>query len=381
MAKKKRPKTAPRGTLRGRTTEVKDPGKRPSRRKSTRRKPGSKAKTGGKRSSKKTEIIPMDANAATLIPANKQNSLMAWLSLYMTIEAGDPESNTFQAKSQDLSRCMRYFGSATGSDHPDQWTRSISTGFVKHLLKTRSERTGNRLAPSTVNRVLATVRHTARWIHRQRPFLAGFSMERIQDLQTPEPTWKGLSDLEVTRLRSAAEQLLHLNTRANQNPIRDQAMLLVFLGTALRVSEIIALDLEQYRGKHFRNVKRKGAHVSDRVFLPQEARDALDEYVGQVRGREPGPVFQSKNGHRLAPQNVAYALDRIVAQANAKLSKREQITLTPHVLRHTALRKMAEKRGIRYAQQMAGHASSKYIWRYVQPSADDMESAIDELYD
>lgn len=323
----------------------------------------------------------MDANTATLIPTDRRSSLMAWLSLYMTIEAGDPESNTFQAKAQDLSRFMGFFGFATGSDHPDQWARSISTGFVKHLLKTRSEKTGNKLAPSTVNRVLATVRHTARWIHRQRPFLAGLPMERIQDLQTPEPTWKGLSDLEVTRLRSAAEQLLHLNTRANQNPIRDQAMLLVLLGTALRVSELIALDLEQYQGKHFRNVKRKGNNVTGRVFLPQEARDVLEEYLDQVRGRKQGPVFQSKNGLRLAPQNVAYSLDRITAQANAKLSRKEQITLTPHVLRHTALRKMAEKRGIRYAQQMAGHASSKYIWRYVQPSADEMEEAIDELYD
>ena len=42
---------------------------------------------------------------------------------------------------------------------------------------------------------------------------------------------------------------------------------------------------------------------------------------------------------------------------------------------------MAEKRGIRYAQQMAGHASSKYIWRYVQPSADEMEEAVDELFE
>ena len=43
-------------------------------------------------------------------------------------------------------------------------------------------------------------------------------------------------------------------------------------------------------------------------------------------------------------------------------------------------KKMAEKNGIRYAQQMAGHTSSKYIWRYVQPSRDDMEEAIDDLF-
>ena len=66
---------------------------------------------------------------------------------------------------------------------------------------------------------------------------------------------------------------------------------------------------------------------------------------------------------------------------NTTLPKKERIEVTPHVLRHTALRKMAEKKGIRYAQQMAGHASSKYIWRYVQPSRDDMENAVEELFD
>ena len=46
----------------------------------------------------------------------------------------------------------------------------------------------------------------------------------------------GFSD----RLKSAAEQLIHINTRANQNPIRDQTILLVLLHTALRVSELLS---------------------------------------------------------------------------------------------------------------------------------------------
>jgi hypothetical protein len=33
-------------------------------------------------------------------------------------------------------------------------------------------------------------------------------MERIKDIVTPEPGWQGLTDLEMTRLKSAADQLL-----------------------------------------------------------------------------------------------------------------------------------------------------------------------------
>ena len=322
----------------------------------------------------------MDANAGTLIPTNKRNSLVAWFNLYMGIEAGDAESNTFKAKQGDLSRFIEYFRKVTGSDHPDQWTRSVSQGFMKHLLKTKSERTGKKLAPTTVNRALATLRNTSRWIHHQRPFLAGYPLSRISDVSTPEPEWKGLSDVDVTRLKSAAEQLVRLSTRADQTADRDQAILLVMLDTALRVSELVSLDHDQYEGKHFHNVKRKGNNVTDRVFIGQSGREALDEYLDK-HDRQDGPIFQSKRGKRLAPQNVADALNKIVAQANARLPQKERIRVTPHVIRHTALRKMAEKKGIHYAQQMAGHASSKYIWRYVQPSRDEMEDAVDDLFD
>jgi integrase/recombinase XerD len=58
-------------------------------------------------------------------------------------------------------------------------------------------------------------------------------------------------------------------------------------------------------------------------------------------------------------------LKKIAAQANSRLSPDDQIELSPHVLRHTALRKWAETKGVRFAQKIAGHASERYIWRYV----------------
>jgi hypothetical protein len=71
----------------------------------------------------------------------------------------------------------------------------------------------------------------------------------------------------------------------------------------------------------------------------------------------------------------------LAAVAHAFSFRRFTPTHPAAVLRHTALRKMAEKKGIRYARQMAGHASNKYIWRYVQPSRIEMEAAVEELFD
>lgn len=328
-----------------------------------------------KRKSKKPDT------ASSLLPAKKRNRLSAWFELYLKVEAGSAGSNTHKAKTADLARFREYFAEVTGTDIADEWTRSISQSFVKHLLKTRSDRTGRKLAPTTVNRVLATLRNAARWIHGHRPFLAGNPMDRVSDVTTSDPSWKGLPDIAVTRLKSAAEKQLHTANRADQNPIRDQAVLLVLLDTAMRVSELISLDLEQYRGKHIHNVQRKGNKFTDRVFLSKAAKDSLDRYVKEVRGRDDGPLLQSKHGNRLAIQDVARAVERIADAANCHLPKKQHITLTPHVLRHTSLRKMAEKKGVRYAQRMAGHTSPKYIWRYVQPSEDEMEDAIEDLFD
>ena len=93
-----------------------------------------------------------------------------------------------------------------------------------------------------------------------------------------------------------------------------------------------------------------------------------------------GPLFESKTGIRLAPQNVDDALKKIAAQANSTLAKSEHIHLSAHMLRHTCLRKAAEK-DIRYAMKLSGHTSSQYIWRYTEPSAREFDEAMEELYE
>jgi integrase/recombinase XerD len=316
----------------------------------------------------------MDTTAATLIPSGRRDSLVAWFELYLAIEGGPKDGNTFKAKKRDLQEFVTYLTTAAGTDHPDQWTRSITEGFIKFLLNKR------KLAPSTVNRVLATIKHVAVWIHRQRPFLAGQPCDRVKDVFTEEPEWRGLEDLQVNRLKSAAEQLCHINTRKDQCPLRDQALFLMLLHTALRVSEVLSLDLSQYREKHLANIRRKGKTVTRELLLAKSAREALDLYLDQVRGRTAGPLFQSRTGGRLAPQNVDDALKKLAAQANANLPKSEQIHLSAHMLRHTALRKAAEKQDIRYAMKLSGHTSSKYIWRYTEPSRKDQEQALEDLF-
>jgi integrase/recombinase XerD len=346
------------------------------------RQPGSQAKRSPARKpraaepapSKRTKLVPVEGKTATLIPATRRESLRAWFSVYMGIEGRAGSDNTFVAKQRDLELFLGFLLDAAGTDHPDQWTRSVTQDFLKHLQRAMHR------SPTTVNRVLATLRHASNWLRAQRPFLAGPPCDRIPDLELEDPEWKGLEDIEITRLKSAAEQLLHIQTRANQQPIRNYALFMALHHTGLRISELLALDLAQYTGKHFVNVKRKGKAVTRKVFLSKEARDTLDSYLDEDRGREPGPLLCSRSGKRLLRQNVDDALKAIAGQANATLPKAEQIQLSAHLLRHTFLRKVARKYGVEYAKELAGHTSDRYIWRYVQPSDDEKEAAVADLF-
>ncbi|WP_234802441.1 MULTISPECIES: hypothetical protein [Legionella] len=49
----------------------------------------------------------------------------------------------------------------------------MSKQFQKKLSKTISEKTGKPYKATSINRTMATIRHVGRWLHQQRPLLAG----------------------------------------------------------------------------------------------------------------------------------------------------------------------------------------------------------------
>src|SRR6266536_220524 len=317
------------------------------------------------------KTLPATASPNVLHRERTHHGLTYWFKQYLVVEAASGAANTYLAKRRDLNHFLVFFEDRLRSDAPDDWTKSVTAAFLRSL-----EMSGSR-KPSTVNRTLASLRHCAAWIHDRRPFLVGNPCRGLRDLVLDEPAWKGLSELEVMRLRAAVEQLAHLKTRKNQHGLRDQAIFLVLLHSGLRVSELLALKRSQYTGRHFVDVRRKGKVRTAKVYLPAEAREALDGYFKQSVRRDSDWLFPSRSGASLARQHVDRLLRQIARHAGAKLPKTEQIRLSAHVLRHTMLRRVTEKNGVQFAMEAAGHASSKYIWRYVKPSDEQKEIALE----
>jgi integrase/recombinase XerD len=90
-------------------------------------------------------------------------------------------------------------------------------------------------------------------------------------------------------------------------------------------------------------------------------------------------LFITRTGRRLSRREAAALMRRIAVQANARLSEDERIAVSPHVLRHTFLRKLAKAKSVHYAREASGYQSDRYIWRYVKPDQQTLADAIDEL--
>jgi integrase/recombinase XerD len=111
------------------------------------------------------------------------NSLSAWLSYYYSVHVKGAPEKTEQAKMKDLSKFIQFFQMEVGHDHVDSWTPAVSKQFQKNLCKIISDKTGKPYKATTINRVMATIRHVGRWIDQKRPLLAGDPLAQVKDLQ------------------------------------------------------------------------------------------------------------------------------------------------------------------------------------------------------
>ena len=224
------------------------------------------------------------------------------------------------------------------------------------------------------------MRHFACWIHfKVHPFPLGCPTDGVKPPPEPEPQWKGLSRADELRLLAAAQTLRIRPSRGTNQGLRDHAAIAVLLGSGLRVSELLNLNCDQYIGRGFRKLLAKGGRIRDFVPVKADARQVLEQWLAEHKGGPGEAIFTTRTGARLSRMQFFKALQRVAQQANAHRKNGERLTVSPHVLRHTFLRKLAEEKGVHYAKEASGHRSDRYIWRYVKPNTDSLAEAIDAL--
>ena len=278
-------------------------------------------------------------------------------------------------------------------------SRHRAQRFTPVLMASTAGQPTTRLAPSTVNRILAAVSSfyeyllvaghlsdgenplqktadpaTARVSERHQPALGRASRQRpirrVVRVKTSQRLPRPLSDEQVQHLLSALRRW------------RDRAMVLLMLQGGLRPGEVLNLHLEDIQYGRQRVVVRyrtdhpKGARTKSRqervVDLHEpETLQAVSTYVMQERPRDTAAshVFLV-GGHgtrRHEPLSYA-ALVKLFARHCQRVGIRTP-WVTPHALRHTHATRMWEG-GMRELtlQKRLGHASPEATRLYTRVS-------------
>jgi len=165
-----------------------------------------------------------------------------------------------------------------------------------------------------------------------------------------------------------ARGLLSFEFKNDFAGIRDRAMLELFYGCGIRLSELVGIDLKDIRFNE-RVIRIFGKGGKYRIVpIGRKTERVLNEYLDTRKNivntenlsATAGPaVFLNSRGKRITPRSVA----RIVKSYLLKSS--EQQRLSTHSLRHSFATHLLEGgANLRAVQQMLGHSSLKTTQKY-----------------
>lgn len=229
------------------------------------------------------------------------------------------------------------------------------------------------LAPASVNRAMAAVRGLHRFLVAE-DLMSTDPTADVEAGRLPRGLPKALTEDEVSRLLDAV---------TGQTPAdrRDRAILEVLYGTGMRISEMVALSLEDLDldGALMR-VTGKG-DKQRLVPVGRLAAAAVDDWLSPggrssmapetwARRSDQNAVFLNQRGGRLSRQGIWGVVRK--HGLTAGIADR----LTPHVLRHSCATHMLDHGAdIRTVQELLGHASVTTTQLYTKVSMDLMVRA------
>jgi len=230
---------------------------------------------------------------------------------------------------------------------------------------------GTPRSPAALHRLKAATQRFFAWAYQIGRLCENPALQlQTQRLHRKPPAF--LTDAEITRLRKV------LQGRTGDVVQRDRLILEVFLGTGIRLQELVDLKIEDVdlEAKHLHIRSAKGG-VPQVKFLHTRLRGLLRTYLKwRLRqGTECCPaLFISQRGTRLSPRQIAYRLEYWLREAGIDKP------LTPHSLRHTfATRLYARTNDLLVVQRALGHRQIATTEIYTHLVDGTLEEALERL--
>src|SRR5215217_2533234 len=297
-------------------------------------------------------------SASTNSDAARGDAVRGALGRYLEDLAGQPLApRTREAYGAHVSAYVEWLAGrpeAEGALREPRARDFAARDFKRHLKLER------RWAPSSMNLALAAVDHFNRFL--------GLGPAVVSREQLAQAAPRALDEDEQRAL---------LRASGDARP-RDGAIVVVLLHTALRLSEVVALDVDDVRISARRGVVivRSGKGDAHReIPLNPTARAALDAWLTARRelvAEGERALFVGRTGSRL----TARAIDLVVR----KIARRTGLELSAHVLRHTCITKLVRAgNDVVLVAELAGHRRLETTRRYSLPSHADRQQAMDAL--
>lgn len=164
---------------------------------------------------------------------------------------------------------------------------------------------------------------------------------------------------------------------------RDRAILEIFYGTGIRVSELVGLSPDDLKLEQ-RNVKVLGKGKKERILpLGKQSTEILKSYL-QFRAKyiknkkvEPAPsaLFLNQRGQSISVRGVRKIISQYIRTNNFPEN------ISPHSLRHTFATHMLEAGAdLRAIQEMLGHASLSTTQKYTHLTIDQLTETYDKAH-
>jgi integrase/recombinase XerC len=274
--------------------------------------------------------------------------------------------HTLRSYRLDISQFLEFYRSRPGNPDLQEMTYPDLRAFLAQALKCRRK--------VTVARKLSALRTFCKYLQRQGVLASNPArLAPSPKLEKPLPHFL------------TVDEVFHLLGACGGDAFgacRDRAILEVFYGGGLRLSELAGLDrgdLDLDQGV----LRVWGKGGKERLaFLGKPAREALAAYLdrrlallSRTGAPAAAPMFLNQRGGRLTSRSVA----RLVGKW-ARLAGLSQ-ALTPHGLRHSFATHLLEGRAdLRTVQELLGHASISSTQRYLHTDLDYLMEEYDKAH-
>lgn len=188
-----------------------------------------------------------------------------------------------------------------------------------------------------------------------------------------------MQDLDSPRLKKTLPRYLQLDqcfqlldAVDEPNRARDYCILVLFLNCGMRISELVALNLNDVRGDQIR-ILGKG-NKERMLFLNEACRSALDEWLEErshMASTDPNALFITRRHTRMTRDAVHYMVKQRLKKAGL-----DQDLYSSHKLRHTAATLMLQNGvDVRTLQEVLGHENLNTTQIYTHVDSDSLRLA------